>query len=76
MVVIKTEYLTRTQSAEWLTESGYPITASYLGKLAHTGDSPIYQIFGNKALYRPEDLQSWARGRISKPLENTAQRGL
>lgn len=74
MLTTQPEYLTRTQSAEWLTSNGYPIKAGYLAKLATIGGSPTYQIFGNRALYRPADLLAWARNRISAPLENTAQR--
>jgi len=74
MTSTEIKYLTRPEAAAWLTANGYPITKTYLGKLAHTGDSPIYRIFGNKALYAPSDLLEWAEQRISQPLSNTAQR--
>lgn len=74
MTITNPEYLTRAKSADFLTENGYPIKPSYLAKLAIVGGSPTYQIFGNRALYRPEELLSWAKGRLSKPLENSAQR--
>lgn len=65
---------TRTESAAFLTENGYPITAKYLAKLAHTGGSPTYRIFGNRALYTPADLLEWAEQRMSAPVSNAAQR--
>lgn len=74
MQTLTAEYLTRAQSADWLTANGYPIKTSYLAKLATIGGSPTYQIFGNRALYRPADLLAWAKSRISAPLVNTAQR--
>lgn len=65
------QYFTRPEAAEWLTANGYPISKTYLGKLAHTGGSPIYRIFGNRALYTPSDLLEWAQARISAPKANS-----
>lgn len=59
--------LTRGESGHFLTDNGFPTTKGNLQKLASVGGGPRYQIFGNKALYRPEDLLRWAESRLSVP---------
>jgi len=59
--------VTRAECAELLTDEGYPTTKGTLQKLASVGGGPEYQIFGNKALYRPAKAIEWAESRLSSP---------
>ena len=49
-------YLTRAELAEFLSESGYPISVSTLAKLGmpSRNEGPPYTSWGNRALYDPE----------------------
>lgn len=66
-------YLTRPESATFLEEQGYPTPKGTLQKLASTGGGPRYRIYGNKALYSPEDLIKWAESRLSEPRVSTSE---
>ncbi|MEM1143976.1 MAG: DNA-binding protein [Pseudomonadota bacterium] len=59
--------LRRGEAAVFLTENGYPIGKGTLQKIASTGGGPRYRIFGNRALYKTEDLLKWAEERCSEP---------
>ena len=59
-------YLTRQESADWLTEQGLLITKNQLERLATTGGGPPYAIVGNKALYEPDALLDWAEARLKR----------
>jgi hypothetical protein len=66
--------LTRKQSAQFLTERGFPISQRYLEKLCvpSGGHGPrVDAWFGGRALYRPDDLISWAESRC-KPGRDAA----
>ena len=54
-------YLTRQEAAVHLSACGLLITKNTLQKFATVGGGPKYAIFGNRALYTPENLQAWAR---------------
>lgn len=58
------EYLSRAEAANYLTDRGLPIARSQLMKLASVGGGPTFFKFGNKALYRPDDLLDWASSRL------------
>lgn len=68
------QYFTRREAAEFLTNSGYPISWKTLQKLACTGGGPLYQIFGNRALYSPGQLIDWANSRTTEPKRSSSQR--
>jgi hypothetical protein len=57
-------FLTREEAAAHLSARGLKITETTLQKLATSGGGPRYAIFGNRALYRPADLDAWAEGRL------------
>lgn len=60
-------YLTRVELAEFLTECGFPISASTLAKLnmPSRGEGPPHAGFwGNRALYDPERALAWAKKRF------------
>lgn len=67
------EYLTRAEAAEFLTARGFPVSKNTLQKMATVGGGPIYQIFGNKSLYRPDALVQWAEGKLSTPRASTSE---
>ena len=57
-------YLSRRESAEYLTNRGFRTSPNTLEKLASLGGGPRYSNFGNRALYVPEDLDQWAQQRL------------
>jgi len=59
--------LTRDQAAAALTESGFPVAPKTLAVRASRGDGPPYQRFGARALYKWNDVQAWARSRLTTP---------
>jgi hypothetical protein len=65
--------LLRSEAADFLTENGFPVTKFSLQKLASTGGGPIYQIWGNKALYTPPNLLTWAEAKLSAPRRSTSE---
>jgi hypothetical protein len=67
------KYLTRPEAAKHLTERGLPITKSTLQKMATTGGGPPYQKFGNRTLYTPNTLDSWAEEKLSEPRRSTSE---
>lgn len=67
------EYLTRPEAADYLTARGLRVTKATLQKWATTGGGPTYQIFGNKALYTPPNLDAWAQEKLSAPRRSTSE---
>lgn len=65
------EYLRRAEAAEYLrTTYGVGTTLS-LAKLATTGGGPVYTKLGSIVLYRPEDLDHWARSKMRRHLSTS-----
>jgi hypothetical protein len=58
--------LTRDQGAEALTEAGYPTSASTLSAVIRRGGPP-YKLYGRVALYRWQDLLTWAKSKLREP---------
>lgn len=67
------EFLCRDEAAEFLTSKGYTTSKGTLQKYATVGGGPEYQIFGKRALYRPEKLIEWAASKISAPRSSTSE---
>jgi len=65
--------LGRKQTADALTEAGYPVAAATLTTMASRGGGPPYQLFGPRALYRWGDSLDWARQRLSSPRRSAAE---
>jgi hypothetical protein len=66
-------FLSRKSAAQYIMDEwGLPITAGTLTKMASTGGGPVYQIFGNKAVYEPRNLDEWAQGKLSPPRKSTS----
>ena len=66
-------YLTRPESAAFLSERGLPVSKNTLQKFATVGGGPAYSIFGNRALYTPETLNAWAEARLSASRKSTSE---
>jgi hypothetical protein len=65
--------LTRGQTAEALTEAGFPIKAKTLATKATRGGGPPFSKFGLRVLYRWGDALAWARRRLTAPYCNTSE---
>ena len=65
-------FLTRDESAKYLTERGLPVSRNTLQKWATTGGGPIYRRFGNRAVYTETDLNKWIDKKLSAPRNSTS----
>ena len=66
-------FLTRPEAASYLSERGLPVSKNTLQKFATTGSGPEYSIFGNRALYTPENLEAWAEARLTASRKSTSE---
>jgi hypothetical protein len=66
-------FKSRSEAAEYLMNRGLPITKSTLQKLACTGGGPVYRIWGNRAVYAIEDLDSYAEAKLMPPRKSTSE---
>jgi len=69
------QYLTRQAASDYCTAKGCPVARTTLQKLACLGKGPQYFLFGSRALYTPEDLDSWIASKLSPsaPRASTAE---
>jgi hypothetical protein len=67
-------YLSRREAAEYVTERGLQYSANTLQKLASLGGGPVYRRWGNRAVYTPDDLDTWIESKLSAPLASTTGR--
>jgi hypothetical protein len=74
MVLTSTTRLTRKQTAQALTEHGYPITPGQLATLVTRGNGPEYDIFGKSAIYTWGPTLDWAQARC-KPSRHSSSEG-
>jgi hypothetical protein len=66
-------YVRRKQAGEYL-QAKYGFGAEKtLAKLAVIGGGPEYRMAGRFPLYRMEDLDNWALGKIGAPVRNTSE---
>jgi hypothetical protein len=70
---MSSEYLTRPEAAEHLTERGLRITKNTLQKMATVGGGPAYRRFGNRTVYTPGDLDAWAEAKLRAPRRSTSE---
>lgn len=66
-------FLRRAEAAEYLQAQYGLYTAATLAKLAVVGGGPPFRKLGQRPLYRPVDLDAWARARMSKVVHSTAE---
>jgi len=65
--------LTRLEAASFLRTHGFPVAAKTLATLVSRGGGPPFQKFGQRVLYRAEDLLAWAEARCSPPRRSSAE---
>lgn len=66
-------YRTREEAAEYLTARGLKVSANTLQKYATTGGGPMYQRFGNRAVYTIPNLDAWADAKLTPPRASTSE---
>lgn len=66
-------YLRREEAAQYLQARYGQYTRDTLAKLAVVGGGPPFRKLGQRPLYRPADLDAWARARMSKLVHSTAE---
>jgi hypothetical protein len=57
-------YLSRRESAAYLSNRGLPVSPNTLMKFATTGGGPRYARWGNRAVYLPADLDAWVASKL------------
>jgi hypothetical protein len=68
--------LTRSQTADALTEAGFQTAKSTLATWASRGnDGPEYELYGPRPLYRWGKTLAWAQRRLKPPRRNTSASG-
>ncbi|MCB1932758.1 MAG: helix-turn-helix domain-containing protein [Candidatus Accumulibacter sp.] len=61
-------YINREEAALYLTaQCGLKVSKNTLQKWVTTGGGPVYRKFGNRAVYRKQDLDTWAEAKLSAP---------
>jgi hypothetical protein len=65
-MIDQSEWLSRNDAAEWLSEHGFPITPKTLANLAHARKGPPYEKWGKAVSYNTVDLMLWAEQRIER----------
>jgi hypothetical protein len=66
------QYLRRKAAAEYLKDKYGVGSTATLSKLATLGGGPVFQKLGRIPVYLPNDLDAWARGRITGPHQSTS----
>ena len=67
------DFYTRPEAAAYLTDKGLPTTKGSLQKQATVGGGPEYEIWGNKAVYRPSKLDAYAAQKLKPSRRSTAK---
>jgi hypothetical protein len=66
--------LRRRETADALTEAGFPMRPATLATKASRGGGPPYRRFGRGvAIYRWGDALQWAQLRLSAPMRSTSE---
>lgn len=67
--------LRRSEVPEYLMQKhGIPVALATLNKLASIGGGPAMRYAGRIPLYDVEDLDRWAKGRLSAPVMSTSDK--
>jgi len=63
----------RADAARYIRETyGIPCVATTLAKYACTGNGPVFRKAGKFPIYSCDDLDAWARSRLSDPVQSTS----
>lgn len=65
--------LRRAQTADALTEAGYPTANSTLATLATRGGGPEFRKFGKYPMYKWADSLAWAQSRLGPVVRSTSE---
>lgn len=67
--------LRRSEVPAYLNEKhGIPIAVATLNKMASIGGGPLMTYAGRIPLYHVDDLDTWAKERLSQPVRSTSDR--
>ena len=68
------EYRRRADAARYIRERyAMPCQPTWLAKLAVIGGGPPFRKAGRIPIYATEDLDTWAKGRLSGPVVSTSE---
>jgi hypothetical protein len=70
---IQVKYVTRKQASAVLADHGIPVAPATLATMATRGGGPSFRKFGQRVLYRPEDLVAWAERRLGPMMGSTSE---
>ena len=70
-----TDFLRRADAAVYLQERYGAYTKDTLAKLAVVGGGPRFRLLGRFPVYTREELDMWARSRMSPLASSTAEAG-
>jgi hypothetical protein len=63
----------RADAARYVRETyGIPCVATTLAKYACIGNGPVFRKAGKFPIYARDDLDTWARSRLSEPVQSTS----
>ena len=62
----------RAEAAEYVQSHGLPLTRGTLQKYATTGGGPRYHKFGQRCVYRREDLDAWIATKLGRPVTSSS----
>jgi hypothetical protein len=65
--------LTRNQTAQCLTDEGFPTKAKTLATKATRGGGPPYRTYSGRALYRWGDALEWAKSQLGPVVHSTSE---
>jgi hypothetical protein len=68
--------LRRKQTADALTEAGYPTSEKTLATMASRGGGPPYSRYGRYPIHRWGDALSWAQARLRPARRSTSEHEL
>jgi hypothetical protein len=69
------KFLSRDEAAQYLTEHGLKTAKGTLQKLVTTGGGPAYRRFGKRSVYLVEELDEWAKEKLSAPRRSSSASG-
>ncbi len=76
MPIASGRLMTRAQTAQALTDAGYPIARKTLDVMACRGGGPPYRKFGPHALYNWGEALAWAAAKTGAPAATAAEHRL
>jgi hypothetical protein len=66
-------HMRRADAARYIREThGVPCAPTTLAKYAVLGGGPVFRRVGRIPIYSRDDLDTWARSRISEPVNSTS----